>query len=61
MVYGWCVVGKSHLAQLVRLYEMRRDETKRVTSETRKGKRFIRLTNKVVRGAERNLLYMGLI
>ena len=47
MVYGEQIVGASHLVRFVRLYE-----TERVTSETPRGKRFLRLTNKVVRVEE---------
>ena len=56
VVYGECVVDIPHLIRFVRLYE-----TERVTSETHRGKRFLRLTNRVVRGSEHNLLYMSFI
>ena len=56
MVYGEQVVEESHLVRFGRLHE-----TERVTSETRGGKRFLRERNKVVRGSERNLLYMSFI
>ena len=56
MIYGECVVDIPHLVRLVRLYE-----TERVASETHKGKRFLRETNRVVRGSEHSLLYVSFI
>ena len=56
MVYGEQVGEESHLVRFVGLYE-----TERMTSEARRGKRFLRLTNRVVRGSEQNLLYMSFI